>query len=154
MTSHLLGRRVLVADDERAVAAAVVRHLEREGAVCRVAYSGSEALAQLGEVPFDLLLTDVQMPGRSGLELLEDARGLPDAPAVILMAADGEGLGAADALSRGADGYLRKPLDPDVVVSQLTLAMELRSLRIHAMGPKIDAAAGSSAHAPCTSPSR
>lgn len=129
MTSPLLGRRVLVADDERAVAAAVGRHLELEGAVCRLVHSGADALQQLSEAPFDLLLSDVQMPGRSGLELLEDARGAPEPPAVILMAADGEGPGAAEVLSRGADGYLRKPLDLDVVVAQASTAIELRGLR-------------------------
>jgi len=129
MTSPLLGRRVLVADDERAVAAAVGHHLEREGAVCRVVYSGAEAQQQLSQAPFDLLLSDVQMPGRSGLELLEDARRAAEPPAVILMAAEGEGTGAADALARGADAYLRKPLDPDVVVAEAATAIELRTLR-------------------------
>ena len=133
---------MLVVDDERSVAALVARRLEQEGAVCRATWSGGEALEQMAAGIYDLIITDAQMPGRSGLELLDAAQQLADPPAVILMAADGDLAGAAGALSRGADGYVRKPLDPDLVAHEAIVAIELRDLRRAVIGTGTHYAAG------------
>jgi len=129
MTSPLVGRRVLVVDDERAIAAAVVRRLERDGAVCVAAFSGTEAIERLANEPFDLVVTDIEMPGRSGLDLIGIARELPEAPAVIVMAPVSEGSVVVDALARGADGYVLKPFDPEQLAHEVSVAAELRALR-------------------------
>ena len=129
MTSPLAGRRILVVDDERAVAALIARRLEREGAKCAPAHSGDEAIAQLAAGGFDLVVTDVQMPGRSGLELLDEAQRLAEPPVVVLLAADGDLSGTADALSRGADAVVRKPVDVELLVHEASVMLELRSLR-------------------------
>jgi putative two-component system response regulator len=136
MTSPLAAKRVLVVDDERAIAAAVVRRLERSGAVCEQSHTGPEARERLVEGGFDLLVTDIAVPGRSGLDLLEDARGLAEPPAVIVMAGDSDGQSAGGALEHGADGWVRKPVDVDVLAHEAALAVELRSLRraVEAMG--------------------
>ncbi len=125
----LAGRRVLVVDDERAIAAAVARRLARDGAVCVAAYSGTEGIERLTGEPFDLLITDVQMPGPSGLDLVQCAQELAEPPAVILMAAHGETAVVIEALARGVDGYVLKPFDPELVAHEATVAMELRTLR-------------------------
>ena len=130
MTPPLAAKRILVVDDERAVAAAIGRRLEKEGAVCTLAYSGDDAIARLGAASFDLIISDVQMPGRSGIELLDQAQRLADAPSVILLAADGDVTGTADALSRGADGLVRKPLDIELLVHEASVATEVRGLRL------------------------
>jgi putative nucleotidyltransferase with HDIG domain len=129
MLPPLAGYRVLVVDDERAIAAAVARRLERGGAVCTAVHSGSEAEALLATAAHDLLLSDVQMPGRSGLELLDAAAQLVDAPAVILMAADGDLAAATEGLRRGADGCVRKPLDLELLAHEVGVVLELRQLR-------------------------
>ncbi|HEY2806163.1 MAG TPA: HD domain-containing phosphohydrolase [Gemmatimonadales bacterium] len=129
MTSPLAAVRVLVVDDERAVAAAVARRLEKDGAICVTSNSGDDARKQLAAGRFDVMVSDVQMPGRSGLELLDDAQEVADPPAVILMAGDGDGTGGAAALSRGADGFARKPLDVELLAHEASMAVELRSLR-------------------------
>ena len=134
MTSPLAGRRVLVVDDERAVATLVVRRMEQAGAVCHTSHSGGEALEEMATGAFDLVVTDTKMPGRTGLELLDDAQRLADPPAVILMAAEGDGVGAADALERGADGFVRKPVDADLLTHEAAVLMELRELRRTAHG--------------------
>src|SRR5512135_721511 len=118
MTSPLAGRRVLVVDDERAIAGAVVRRLESDGAICVAAYSGTEGLERLAREAFDLVVTDIAMPGKSGLDLLEGARQLPEPPAVIVMAAVSDGAVVVDALARGADGYVLKPFDPEQLAHQ------------------------------------
>jgi putative two-component system response regulator len=129
VTSPLAGRRILVVDDERAIAAAVVRRLEREGAVCVAAHSGTEGEERLGAESFDLMVTDVEMPGRTGLELLHAASGVADPPAVIVMVPPGGTAVAVDALGRGADGCLVKPFDPEQVAHEAARVVELRSLQ-------------------------
>ena len=129
MTTALATKRVLVVDDERAIAAAVVRRLERDGASCVTAHSGTEGHEQLAGGRFDLLVTDVSLPGKTGFELLDEALGLADAPAVIVMAEAGDGVGVAEALKRGADACVMKPLDPDQVAHDASVALELRSMR-------------------------
>src|SRR5262249_18044146 len=66
--------RILVADDSRAVREAIVRMLASEGYVVDAAVDGAEAWAMLGEVRYDLLVTDVDMPRLAGPELLAKAR--------------------------------------------------------------------------------
>jgi response regulator RpfG family c-di-GMP phosphodiesterase len=129
MTSPLAGRRVLVVDDERAVVAAVVRRLEQDGAVCVPAYSGTEGAARLSADTFDLVVTDIEMPGKSGLQLIADVRALGEPPAVIVMAAAGDGAAVVEALGRGADGYVLKPFQPEQIAHEVALAAELRALR-------------------------
>jgi response regulator RpfG family c-di-GMP phosphodiesterase len=130
MTTPLAGQRVLVVDDERGIAAAVVRRLERDGAVCVAAYSGTEGIERLASEPFDLVVTDIEMPGRSGLDLIEHARGLAEAPAVIVMAPVSDGAVVVDALGRGADGYVLKPFDPEQLAHEVAVTAELRNLRM------------------------
>ena len=129
MSNPLAGRRVLVVDDERAIAAAVVRRLEKGGAVCAAAYSGTEGIERLTGEACDLLITDMQMPGRTGLDLVQCAQELAEPPAVIVMAAQAELAAVVEALARGVDGYVLKPFDPELVAHEAAVAMELRALR-------------------------
>jgi response regulator RpfG family c-di-GMP phosphodiesterase len=129
LTSPLAGRRVLVVDDERAVAATVVRRLERDGAVCVAAHSGTEGEERLVGEPFDVMVTDVEMPGKSGLELLQAACAVADPPAVIVMVPQGGMAAVVDVLGRGADGCVVKPFDPEQVAHEAARVAELRSLR-------------------------
>lgn len=129
MPSPLAGRHVLVVDDERAIAALVVRQLERAGATCVAAHAGSEGIERLAAERFDVVVTDVRMPGASGFEVLDAARLLADPPAVIILAGPGEVADAVGALERGADGYVVKPFQPEQVEREAAVAAELRALR-------------------------
>jgi putative two-component system response regulator len=129
LSSPLAGRRVLVVDDERGIAGSVVRRLERAGAVCVAAYSGTEGIALLTGEPFDLLITDIAMPGKSGLELVQCVSELAEPPAVIVMAGQSEGAVVVEALARGVDGYVFKPFDPEQIAHEAAVAVELRGLR-------------------------
>jgi len=125
MASGLAAKRVLVVDDERAVASDLARRLEQDGAVCTVAHAGNEAADKLAAGGFDLLLTDLEMPGRSGWQLIEDARALVEPPAIVIMSENGA---AAEALSRGADAWLGKPVDVEYAAHQASVALEMRRL--------------------------
>ena len=129
MTAPLAARRVLVIDDERAIAAAVSRRLEAAGALCVTAHDGAEAKEKLAGEPFDLVVTDVELPGATGYDVLEAALALADPPAVVLMAPAGDSHGPAAALIRGADGYVRKPVDVEELAVEAAGVLELRGLR-------------------------
>lgn len=106
--SRLTGVRVLVADDEPSVRATVRRLLERRGATVVVAADGLEAEARLREEPFQLVVSDVMMPGLSGYEVLVTARATQADARVVLMSGYTEklrGQGGEDE----PDAFLEKP---------------------------------------------
>lgn len=142
MTAPLAGKRVLVIDDERAIAAAVARRLELAGAVCTTAENGTEGVARLGAEPFDLVVTDLEMPGKTGYEIVDAAQALSDAPSVILMSGGGDSHGPGAALVRGADGYVKKPVDVEELVVEAAAVVELRELRLAVASANAGRAAG------------
>jgi DNA-binding response OmpR family regulator len=112
-------RTVLVADDEPLTAEMLAVMLTFRGYEVVCAYSGDEALERAREIRPDLLLLDVIMPGREGLEvtrLVRDDAELSTRPVVLFSSADEEEIEWREA---GADLFLQKPLDlaalPDVV---------------------------------------
>lgn len=102
--------RILVAEDSRTQAVEIQFMLEEAGHMVHVAIDGDEALAEIMTAPPEILLTDMHMPGKNGLELTEKVREImPDVP-VVLMTADGTEELAVDALRKGASNYIPKRL--------------------------------------------
>ncbi len=101
--------RILVVEDERKVAKALQEGLEAESYSVSVAHTGEDGFFQLSSEQFDLLILDVMLPGRSGLQILEAARkqGLP-IPVLVLTAKDAIE-DRVRGLDAGADDYLVKP---------------------------------------------
>ena len=115
----MTGRRILVVDDDADVVDYVSTFLRDHGYEVRSASATSAALAELEEGPVDLMILDVLMPGRSGLDLLMTIRRDPrfeNLPVVVLTGHDRvlqEGVDSYLGLQsgiRGADGVLGKPL--------------------------------------------
>lgn len=101
--------KILVADDEVMMRNLILKILESEGYQITMASSGDEALAMLKENNYDMLLTDVKMPGMSGFELLKQVKeNWPDM-AVIVMTGYGDAYTIKEALLLGADEYVSKP---------------------------------------------
>jgi DNA-binding NtrC family response regulator len=101
--------KILVADDESVMRNMLLRILETEGYKVVTVSSAAEAMEQLGHERFDILLSDVAMPGPTGFELLRHAKqSFPDM-AVIMMTGYGEAYTVKEALLNGADEYLTKP---------------------------------------------
>ncbi|MCO4770713.1 MAG: sigma-54-dependent Fis family transcriptional regulator [Deltaproteobacteria bacterium] len=121
--------RILVVDDERRMADIVQLVLERDGHTVRTASRGADALVLLDDAPADVLLTDLKMPGMSGLELLEQARADHPALPVVLMTAYATVQNAIDALRLGAFDYIRKPFDNADLVAVVRRAVETGRLR-------------------------
>jgi two-component system phosphate regulon response regulator PhoB len=103
--------RILVVEDEPAIAALLTYNLEAEGYVVHCVEGGDDAETALAETPPDLLLLDWMLPGVSGLELCRRLRARPatkDMP-VIMLTARGEEAERVRGLSVGADDYIVKP---------------------------------------------
>lgn len=114
--------RVLVVDDEGSVLFTLAANLELEGFEVTSAPSGARALTLLEEQVFDLVLTDIRMPGMNGVELFRRVRARePGMPVVLMTAYAVEGL-VEDALGEGAFAVLPKPFAIDHVVATLARA--------------------------------
>ena len=111
---RLAGVRVLIADDEPSVRATVRRLLERRGATVVAAADGLEAEARLRDEAFDLAVLDVQMPGRSGYDVLAIARAIRPALPVILMSGY-TGRVRGEGGEEEPDAFIEKPFTAKVL---------------------------------------
>lgn len=112
------GHEVLIVDDEPVVLMVLREALGRGGYRVTTAASGEEAIALLRQRGFDLVLTDKNLPGLSGLDVLSFARTLTPPPAVVLITGYSSYDSAAEALERGALDYIEKPIKDVAVLRQ------------------------------------
>lgn len=102
---------ILVADDDATHREVLRTLLEEWGYAVREAVDGEHAVALCREQPFDLVLMDVRMPKKSGLEALKEIKVHNPAVPVLIMTAFSEVAAAVEAIKSGAYDYLTKPLD-------------------------------------------
>ncbi len=121
-------RRLLVVDDNEDNRDMLARRLSRKGFEVDTAEGGVEALRLVHEVPYDLVILDVMMPGMNGLEVLEKIRETyPRAELPVLMATAKTGSeDVVEALRRGANDYVTKPIDFPVVLARLENHLQTR----------------------------
>jgi len=129
--------RILVVDDDPSLRRVLQVQLEQEGYDVAVTASAQETLSVLQLRHFDLVITDLRMPGMSGLELLKHARLQYPQTIIIILTAFGTVDTAVDAMKAGAYDYLTKPVHPDemsVVVRRaldhVHLVEQVRTLRL------------------------
>jgi DNA-binding NtrC family response regulator len=116
--------RILIVDDEANARAALSEILREEGYETETAADGFKALGKLGSFAPDLILTDLKMPGLDGIGLLHEARQASPTSVVVVMTAFGTIDSAVEAIKKGAENYLTKPLDPVTLVAVVERAME------------------------------
>lgn len=116
--------RILVTDDDASLRRVLQVQLEQEGYEVAVAASGQQTLSILQLQPFDLLITDLKMPGMSGLELLRHARLQYPQTIIIMLTAFGTVETAVEAMKAGAYDYLTKPVHPDEMLVVVRRALE------------------------------
>jgi two-component system NtrC family response regulator len=132
----LIRKRILVVDDDESLRWVTQAQLQQSGYQVEAAANGKEALARILEGPPDLVITDLMMPGVSGVDLLKKIRaGYPEI-IVILVTAFGTVENAVEAMKAGAYDYITKPVNMDelrLIVSRglehLDLREEVRNLR-------------------------
>ncbi len=120
--------KLLVVDDDLAMREMLTSMFEEEGYETASAPSADAAIELSGDEEFDAILSDIKMPGRSGIELVSALRDLrPDTP-VVLMTAFGSIDSAVEAMRAGALDYVTKPFEPEVVLVAMERALERRAL--------------------------
>jgi two-component system, NtrC family, response regulator len=115
---------ILVVDDEPNYQVVLSELLREEGFEVYTASSGDEALKLARETDLDLIITDIRMPGMSGLELLKTIKTLNRDLPVIMITAFGEVEKAVEAMQAGAFNYLTKPFNNDELVVSIRKAVE------------------------------
>jgi heterodisulfide reductase subunit A len=111
--------RILVVDDEKIVRKSMQEWLKQEGFSVITADSGQRALDLMADQMFDMMLTDIKMPGMDGVELLAKTKQINPALCVVMMTAYAAVTSAVEAMKQGALDYLTKPFDPDVLVAMV-----------------------------------
>src|SRR6201984_1513616 len=120
---------ILVVDDESEIREGLELLLASEGYGVSSAGTGASGLAKLEEHPYDLLLLDVSLPDRNGLELLREIRRRDPQLSIILITAFGSIDMARAAFKGGAQDYITKRWSNDELIAQISLAIEGRRLR-------------------------
>ena len=126
--SGVSGVRILVVDDEMIVCESCKRILEEEGYEVETALSGKEAFDKMKVSPFDIVITDLKMPGIDGMEVLKTFR--KEYPDLIIIMITGFSTveTAVEAMKLGAFDYIPKPFTPDEVSIVVKKAIEKKSL--------------------------
>jgi response regulator RpfG family c-di-GMP phosphodiesterase len=119
---------ILIVDDEPSVCQLLSNRLTHEGFQCRTCSSGEEAAGLVEGKGFDVIISDLRMPGMSGLDLLEIVhKKHPRSAFLIVTGVDDVRVGI-DAMKRGADDYLAKPFQLDAVIAAIDRALERKRL--------------------------
>lgn len=124
-----MAERILVVDDEKEILISCRKILENAGYAVSTVENGEYALDLLAAEHPSLILLDLHLPGRSGLEVLESVRKLAPETVVILFTAYAEVGSAVQAIKRGAFDYLPKPFTDDQLLLAIEQALQDRRLR-------------------------
>jgi len=121
--------RILVVDDEPSMREMLRIVLRRDGYEVVVASNGAEAIDHLQASPFDLLLSDIRMPDRSGVDVLRAAKQIDQTIVAFMMTAFASTESAVDAMRLGASDYFTKPFNMDELRLKVRQHLEARQLR-------------------------
>jgi two-component system, OmpR family, response regulator RegX3 len=118
---------ILVVDDEPSVRESVGYALEQEGFEVTLAEDGEAAEAKLADAEFDLLVLDIMMPGKSGLDICREVRARSPVPIILLTAKDAE-VDKVVGLEVGADDYMTKPFSVRELLGRVRAQLRRREL--------------------------
>lgn len=121
-----IARRILIVDDDRVFRLSTAALLEGDGFAVHAVGSGQEAVLALRESRFDAMLLDVKMPGIDGISVLEALRLWGDGIPVLMISGVGTVNDAVRALQVGADDFLTKPVEPELLSARITELLERR----------------------------
>ena len=121
---------VLVVDDEQLVRRAITGRLKREGYTCQEAGNADEAMKMLSSDTAELVILDIKMPGKSGIELLPEINNTYPDTAVIMSTAITESNIIIQCMKDGAQDYIMKPFDLDDVALSVERVLRVRELEV------------------------
>ena len=109
---------ILVVDDDKGIRELVKEFLEQHNFIISTADSAESAIEKTKLIKFDLIILDIMMTGKSGLEFLKENKKILDTP-IILLTAKGEAEDRIEGLEKGADDYLPKPFEPKELILRI-----------------------------------
>jgi two-component system phosphate regulon response regulator OmpR len=101
---------ILVVDDDDGIRSLVKKYLNENNYLVTTAYNAEDAAEKINIIEFDLIILDIMMPGKSGLEFINENKKKLQTP-IILLTAKGEPSERVEGLEIGADDYLPKPFE-------------------------------------------
>lgn len=122
------GKRILIVEDDPGLRFTVTDALEGAGFAVTGADNGVEAIRRLLDEAFDVVVTDLRLPDKDGMEVLREARGKTPPPSVVVMTGYGSVESAVAAMKSGAEDYLTKPFSMEELLLLLAKILRLRSL--------------------------
>jgi putative two-component system response regulator len=123
-------KTILIVDDEKDVRRLLHQMLKNEGYCCKEAGSPDQAMDKMQAEPVDLMLLDIKMPGKSGMELLPEIKERYPDTAVIMVTVIHDIDTAIESIRQGACDYITKPLNWDVVVHSVQRAIKKRHVEL------------------------
>ena len=120
-------KTALVVDDEAALLPVYIEFLERMGYVATGVSNGAEAIAQMEQQTYDLVLLDLRMPAKTGFEVLSEIRPNHPNTSIVMISGCVSSEFAATALRLGADSYVAKPCSLGYLAERVQYAQELRA---------------------------
>jgi len=117
---------VLIIDDESEIRESLQTLLEMEGYEVETAVDGQDGLLHLGERPFDLVLLDLALPDRNGMEVLQEIRARDPLLSVVMITAYGTVENAVLAMQAGASNFIQKPWDNEKLLADVRAAIARR----------------------------
>ena len=120
---HETGQRILIIDDEAAIRESLETLLALEGYTVQTAENGELGLEKIGEQAFDLVLLDLALPGRNGIEILAGIRERHASLPVIMITAFGTVGNVVDAIQGGAQNFIQKPWDNEKLLADIRAAI-------------------------------
>jgi len=123
-----LGERILIVDDEKMINSILARRLAKEGYPCVMANNGKEALGYFYKNNCSLIISDIRMPEMNGLELLKNVKAVRPNMVFIIMTAYPEINMAVEAIRLGANDFIIKPVDLELMVFSVKKALERKRM--------------------------
>ena len=109
---------ILVVDDDDGIRMLVKKYLNENNFLVTTANSAEDAFEKIQVIKFDLIVLDIMMPGKNGLQFIQENKKKLDTP-VILLTAKGEAVERIEGLEVGADDYLPKPYEPKELILRI-----------------------------------
>ena len=109
---------ILVVDDDDGIRSLVKKYLDENQYLVTTASNAEDASEKIKIIKFDLIILDIMMPGKNGLEFIKEHRGSLETP-IILLTAKGEAKERVEGLETGADDYLPKPFEPKELILRI-----------------------------------
>ena len=117
---------VLLVDDEKDFVESLTQRLEIRNFAIKAAFSGKEALKLIKEYDFDVVVLDVLMPGKSGIDTLKEIKKIKPLIQVIMLTGHATVETAIEGMKMGAFDYLMKPVEITTLVTKITQANNLK----------------------------